>query len=216
MKNVKKILVLAAMLSVLCALMCVNAFAAGGTIESITPAENSGANFTVAQDPVKFDMTYTAAQDGMFLVLVVDSDVPTNGGKIAPQAGDILYVNQTTSVDNLVSFTAAGENEIYPSGIENGSQIYLAGAGLDQLTLMGTISTPEPTIVYGDVDNSGKVNSRDATALRKYFADKLLYPLAVEAAGDVDGSGKVNSRDATALRKYLADKLLYPLPVTQK
>jgi len=153
-KNVKKILVLAAMLSVLCALMCVNAFAAGGTIESITK-DNVNANFTVAQDPVKFDMTYTAAQDGMFLVLVVDSDVPTNGDKIAPQAGDILYVNQTTSVDKLVSFTDAGENEIYPSGIENGSKIYLAGAGLDQLTLMGTISTPTPV----GYTVSGKVES---------------------------------------------------------
>ena len=49
MKNVKKILVLAAMLSVLCALMCVNAFAAGGTIESITK-DNVNANFTVGSE----------------------------------------------------------------------------------------------------------------------------------------------------------------------
>ena len=143
MKNVKKILVLATMLSVLCALMCVNAFAAGGTIESIAPS--NGATFDYGENATQFDMTYTAGQDGMFLVLVVKEGVNTNPeGKIAPKAEDILYVNQATSEDKKVSFTTATGNVIYPSDIESGSKVYLAGAGLDELTLMGTIKTPTP------------------------------------------------------------------------
>lgn len=140
MKSMKKILILTAVLGVLCAFMCVNAFAAGETIDKITPAD--GENVTFDANSTKFDMTYTtgnAGKDDMFLVLVLKA-----GTGAAPRAEDILYVNQTTSAEGKVKFTEGTDNEIYPSAIEDGSQIYLAGGDLGGLKLMGTIKTPEP------------------------------------------------------------------------
>lgn len=217
MKNGKKILILAVALSVLCALMCVNAFAAEEpTISTITKKVNN-VEFEYGENAVNFGMTYSGDRDGMFLVLVLGDGTPTdNDGNFAPKAEHILYVNQTTSSGGEVSF--AGDNVIYPSGIEDKSMVCLAGAGLDKITLLGVITANqvEPDYMLGDVTGDDRVNARDVTALRKYLISQTLYPLNVIEAADVTGDTRINARDVTSLRKYLISSTLYPFPATEK
>ena len=194
MKSMKKILVLTAVLGVLCAFMCVNAFAVGETIDSITPAD--GENVTFDANSTKFDMTYTtgnAGKDGMFLVLVLKA-----GTGAAPRAEDILYVNQTTADGTEVSFTAEKGNEIYPSAIEDGSQIYLAGTGLGELKLMGTIETP--AVKIGDVNGDGCVDVTDVNFIRLYMLDRKALTNEQLTAADVDHTAEVNVTDVNIIR----------------
>lgn len=64
-------------------------------------------------------------------------------------------------------------------------------------------------ILWGDADGNGRVNSRDVTHLRRYFADydydTGTSSVEIFAGADADGNGRVNSRDVTHLRRYFAD-----------
>lgn len=58
------------------------------------------------------------------------------------------------------------------------------------------------TVTCGDVDGNGKITSRDAMLVLRYYAG-LHKDIDTEAA-DVDGNGKVNSRDAMLILRHYA------------
>ncbi|OPZ91749.1 MAG: putative esterase YxiM precursor [Firmicutes bacterium ADurb.Bin419] len=63
-----------------------------------------------------------------------------------------------------------------------------------------TIVTPNPSIVYGDVNGDGRFNSLDFGQFRLYLlGSSLPYP----DAGDVNGDGQKNSIDYGYMRQYL-------------
>ncbi|MBR6918046.1 MAG: dockerin type I repeat-containing protein [Clostridia bacterium] len=59
----------------------------------------------------------------------------------------------------------------------------------------------EPQIMYGDVDNNGVVNLKDATLIRRYYVGGWGVDLDITVA-DVDCNGVVNLKDATLIRRY--------------
>ena len=64
----------------------------------------------------------------------------------------------------------------------------------------------QTTILYGDVNGDGKVNTKDDAALARYLAKWTGYDdttVNTEAA-DVNGDGKVNAKDNAVLARYLA------------
>lgn len=208
MKNGKKILILAVALSVLCALMCVNAFAAEEpTISTIDKADGvNNVTFTINEGAVNFDMTYTGAQDGMFLVLVLGDGTPTdNDGNFAPKAEHILYVNQTTSSGGTVSFTDEGDNVIYPSGIEDQSMVCLAGAGLDKITLLGVITANqvEPDALKGDVTLNNVVDMEDVVALMRHVLKaETITNSASLAVSEVTNNSELDMEDVIKIMQY--------------
>ncbi len=207
MKNVKKVLILALILS---ALMCVSAFAAEEpTISQIDMAKGvDNVTFMINEGAVNFNMTYTGAQDGMFLVLVLGKDTAYDEetGVFAPKAEDILYVNQTTSDDGDVSFTAEGDNVIYPSGIEDQSMVCLAGAGLDKITLLGVITANqvEPDYLRGDVNMDKKVDIGDHQCLFEHLQGiTIITNDAQLIIADTNQDGKVDIGDHQCLFEHL-------------
>lgn len=59
-----------------------------------------------------------------------------------------------------------------------------------------------PVVTYGDVNDDGKINSKDSLLLRQYIAD---YDVEInELAADVYRTGKVNAADSLLLRQYIA------------
>ncbi len=70
--------------------------------------------------------------------------------------------------------------------------------------------TVESAAIYGDVDDSGKVNVRDYAMLRKYILNKNSVTINMTNA-DCDKSGSVNVRDYAILRKHILNPVAFPL-----
>ncbi len=62
----------------------------------------------------------------------------------------------------------------------------------------------ESVVIMGDVDISGKVNVKDATAIQKFLAVMIELSDVQLFAADTDENGKVNIRDATGVQKWCA------------
>ena len=71
-------------------------------------------------------------------------------------------------------------------------------------TTIPTVITPEAKL--GDVDGSGEVNVKDATAIQKNIAGLEVLSYNADAA-DADEDGNVNVKDATAIQKWVAGLL---------
>ncbi len=203
MRYCKKIVLLVLTLSML---LSMNALAAGATIENIDvetgvdATVKANTTITYEAEAVKFSVDHVGVANGQYLILVLlgDAEIPT--------VENILYVNQVAAdSEGNVSFAT-----VYPKEIDE-SNIYLASAGLSGLTKIGHIKPAKPKYTPGDVNNDGKINMADVTAIRKYLISSDLYPLTISEAADVNGDGKINMADVTAIRKYLISSDLYPL-----
>lgn len=73
-------------------------------------------------------------------------------------------------------------------------------------TVNFSIST---SVITGDMDCNGGVDSNDAIYLLRHTLDSARYPIS--QSGDVDGNGSVNSNDAIYLLRHTLDHDRYPL-----
>lgn len=64
------------------------------------------------------------------------------------------------------------------------------------------------SVIYGDANGDGEVNSKDIVAVREYLAaldyDTGLSTVAVSGGADANGDGEINLKDISLLRSYLA------------
>ncbi|HOM03454.1 MAG TPA: endo-1,4-beta-xylanase [Acetivibrio sp.] len=63
------------------------------------------------------------------------------------------------------------------------------------------------SVLYGDVNQDGKVSSTDMTALKRYLLKSFELSEAGLEAGDLNGDGKVSSTDLTILKRYLLKEI---------
>ena len=70
------------------------------------------------------------------------------------------------------------------------------------VTMATAFSASAATLMYGDLDNSGKVNNRDLGLMQRYINNGSSVDIDKTLA-DVDDNGKINNRDLGMLQQYL-------------
>ena len=103
-----------------------------------------------------------------------------------------------------VTFTPNAIGGKNSSGISEQEVEYVINGKITvNATLERDVQITNATIVYGDVNNDGKVNANDATLILQHYAGISSLSTEVQKAADVNRDGKVNANDATLiLQKY--------------
>ncbi len=65
----------------------------------------------------------------------------------------------------------------------------------------------EVTVILGDVDGNGRINSTDARLVLQFAVKKIGAASLDTTAADVDGSGQINSTDARLILQYAVQKI---------
>ena len=98
---------------------------------------------------------------------------------------------------------AVDENVSFPLSFSLKPEVVAADLSADATPASINISIEEGVKrVPGDVNEDGKINSRDALAVLKHAAGQEVNINTANA--DVNADGKINSRDALAILKYAA------------
>ena len=123
-------------------------------------------------------------------------DTPVEPTTVAPTAASTTVENTTvaptvapTAVENTTAAPTVVPTTVIPTAVN---------------TTVPAV-TPEPVVLYyGDADQSGKVNVKDATAIQKHVAGLITLSENGVMVADVDGYTGVNVKDATCIQKLIA------------
>lgn len=135
MKKAWKYFILVALLG---ALMCTAAFAADEVDKPTFEKVASGASFKMLDGGEKFEVSYTGATSGQYLILMVEGTKVEGSDELDYTIIDdsIMYVNQAAGTSSGVAFT------VYPKEMTN-AKIMLGGGTGGPVTL-GYLEMPEP------------------------------------------------------------------------
>ena len=207
-RNMKKLLRRAALTAFVFGCMTCAAFAMDADVAvvdsgtSLTPAGGqaiTNAEPKTVSDPTSYALSYsdTSVKAGeQYLVLMVAvNDVSNTSPKYTITADNLIYINQTSSTSESVTF-----KNVYPSGIRD-SVILITGGSLTAPKMLAKVDAKG---IIGDVEGNGKVNTIDAQTILRYSARMINFTETQLDLGDVDGNGKVNTIDAQTVLRYSA------------
>ena len=143
-----------------------------------------------------------------------DTLVAATSEVFAPLKGDINGDGRVSSADYLlVRYYVLGTRDLSEEQKLRGD---ISGDGtlndvdrrILQGVVLGYISLDEaPRIIFGDVDNDGKVALGDYARIKK-FIDKTDYPTSRQTfVSDVDLSGIVDVADASLVNSFVAERI---------
>lgn len=156
MKKVWKYFILVALLG---ALMCTAAFAVDGEITgpTFTGFDEETTKFILDGDGEKFEVSYTGATSGQYLILMVAEGTD---GAYTITDDSIMYVNQDAATSSGVSFT------VYPKEMTNAK--IMLGGGTSGPVVLGELKMPAPDVTVNVVGSSNTAEttiSADGTTL---------------------------------------------------
>ena len=67
-------------------------------------------------------------------------------------------------------------------------------------------------VIYGDIDEDGKITSADAVLLKKYLENKEKLTEQAKKNADINDDGTINNTDSTLLGEFLVDMHKDTLP----
>ena len=119
-----------------------------------------------------------------------------------------VLADDPDDIENITGLTEEGFKDaslVTALNAALGEDIFVAGE--DYPIFSWLAETPTPTVVYGDVDGNGIVESIDAALTYAYYNEKTTLTAEQLAAADVDGNGTVDSIDAALIYAYYNEKL---------
>lgn len=184
MKNINKI---ALVMCILVMSLSVFASAATVTVGTVDPTNTAAV-------AVNFTVDGLTANDDQVTILVYKGDAAT-----APSSSNIVYLNQITYVNNVVTFAL-------PANAEGTYQVLMGGTSV-QTASRGNFTITVTKVIYGDVNGDGKVNVTDAVWVLRYDAEISINENENVSFtyADVNGDGKVNVTDAVWILRYDAE-----------
>lgn len=164
------------------------------------------------------DNTYATVGDsfssGVLTADLKDNETGNDEVLIGWAAASPVNVTETSTlatVDFTVNASATGSTDVKVAV----AQVANSDSALaDESTIeasAGTV-TVDTSILYGDADGNGKVESEDASLVAKAALDLITFTDEQIKACDVDGNGKIESEDASLIAKRALD-LITSFPV---
>lgn len=176
----KKFCRIASLILVLALALSTVVFAAENSKATVTVVEGMGATAefdTSNEEIVNVSVTSNSLVDGgQYLVLMVKS---ANGEDYTIDQESILYIDQTASVGNTVSFA------VYPSTYTD-SVILITGAEDGVLK----VAIVDGKYILGDANGDGRVTTRDIIRIANMIMDDEY-----SSAADANEDGRVTTRD---------------------
>lgn len=156
----------------------------GGSITIVGDSEPLKATVKTNELEVGKKTTIEANQDNL-TYKTSDSNVA-----VVSKSGEITAISAGTALITVIN--SDGETD----------QIVITVKGLS----LETTTTTTETESLGDLNNDGRIDSKDAVIVLKSYAEKLAGNETKDdtSAGDVNGDGKVDSKDAVIILKYYA------------
>ena len=105
-----------------------------------------------------------------------------------------------------ITFPSSGTWHIWADG-EYGKENTESVVSAPAYAAVEVSGEPEPTIVYGDVNGDGKVDSLDAMLIYACHNGKKALSEKQRLVADVNGDGKVDSFDAMLVYAYHNGKI---------
>ena len=176
----------------------------GGNIVVNYESINDYFDLTIRLDLTKWDAEKRTG--ATFTVIAKEIEQPTTEPPepttVAPTTAAPTTVAPTTAAPTTAAPTTAAPTTAAPTTV--------APTTAAPTTVAPTTAAPttEP-IMYGDVNQDGKITVDDVTTLQKYLAEMITLNDAQKRAADTDGDGQIKIVDATEIQKYLAEIIHY-------
>ena len=156
-------------------------------------------------NPTTYDTTWDSSNDysyGDLISFEDDNDAAAITKKITAYVdGDLVWGVEPDGKTPAVTTTTETENPVSTTTTTTTSVI-------------GSQTTADEELLYGDVNVDGKVNLVDAVMLNKAVSDTITLNERGRKNADCDVSGEINGNDALILLRFLV-KLEDTLPVPQ-
>ena len=172
----------------------------GGNIVVNYESINDYFDLTIRLDLTKWDAEKRTG--ATFTVIAKEIEQPTTEPPepttVAPTSAAPTTAAPTTAAPTTAAPTTAAPTTAAPTTV--------APTTAAPTTVAPTTAAPttEP-IMYGDVNQDGKITVDDVTTLQKYLAEMITLNDAQKRAADTDGDGQIKIVDATEIQKYLAE-----------
>ena len=172
----------------------------GGNIVVNYESINDYFDLTIRLDLTKWDAEKRTG--ATFTVIAKEIEQPTTEPPepttVAPTTAAPTTVAPTTAAPTTAAPTTAAPTTAAPTTV--------APTTAAPTTVAPTTAAPttEP-IMYGDVNQDGKITVDDVTTLQKYLAEMITLNDAQKRAADTDGDGQIKIVDATEIQKYLVE-----------
>ena len=179
---------------------------ANGTAVQGKTVSIDGADKTLYPEAEKLALTYSrVTANAYYLAVVIEAGA--DGSMPSPTEDNLTYIDQQTATTGTgggtVSFT------LFPKEMKAGKTYLICLSGNGQaLAPVGSFKYFEYVpYMPGDVDDNGRVQSRDALMVLRHVARKITLNETQILAADVDDNGRIQSRDSLIILRYIAKKI---------
>ena len=169
--------------------------------DGITATPNTSKDSVV----VKLSSGSSVSDEAAIIIFKKSSDEDKNA---TPTDDMIVYLNQQAAADAQASGFLSGA-EVLPKALEKDATyvVRVGDSTNDKFYEAEFTYGAAPSIIYGDVNNDKKIDSRDALAIVNYVLEKITLTDDQLIAANVNADKVVDSRDALMIVNYVLEKI---------